>query len=387
MTPTAYSNICSTPVLAPRNPGAQPNPADIAAAVNAYTITEIHKKHEKEVKIYEEYQACDRLLVRLICAAVEDDYTAALKNEFTGYTGTTALKLLTHLIDTYANIDEYDLRENQKRMDQSYDPSQPIESLYRQIDEAVAYADAGKCPFTDRQIVNAAVSSVAASGVFADDVKEWRKKPTADQTLPNFKTFFSKAHREWRDTLRVTAGHHFPRVNAAPRTATAPRTQTAPPPTAHTQPPGDPDALAESLANLATATSTDRATVATLSDTVAKLSAELADTQAKLVTALLENSTLIKRLNGKGRGGGTSGGGGGTSGGGGGGGTGTAGGGGTGGTARTEISTDPIHYCWTCGYKSRHPSFLCPNPAQGHKRNATKRDTMNGSVKNKPTSE
>ena len=51
MTPTAYSNICSTPVLAPRNPGAQPNPADIAAAVNAYTITEIHKKHEKEVKI------------------------------------------------------------------------------------------------------------------------------------------------------------------------------------------------------------------------------------------------------------------------------------------------------------------------------------------------
>ena len=51
---------------------------------------------------------------------------------------------------------------------------------------------------------------VVGSGVFVDDVKEWRKKDTIDQTFENFKVFFSKAHREWRDTLRVTAGHHFP---------------------------------------------------------------------------------------------------------------------------------------------------------------------------------
>ena len=34
-----------------------------------------------------------------------------------GYSGTTALRLLTHLIDTYAKIDEYDLRQNQARLD------------------------------------------------------------------------------------------------------------------------------------------------------------------------------------------------------------------------------------------------------------------------------
>ena len=373
MTDTAYAIVSTTAVIAPTNPGPQPDPAKITAATSATAITQIHRQHEKDVKFFEEWQATDRLLVKLICEAVDDDYTAAEKNEYTGYTGTTALRLLTHLIDTYANIDEYDLRANQARLDTPFDPNTPIERLYHQVEEAVAFADAGKTPFTDRQKLNAAVSAIAASGVFNDDVKEWRKKPDGDQTWDNFKKFFSKAHSEWKAELKITAGQHFPRANFVHPTLIAPDDDTAHPYTT---------ALSESLANLATATSTDRAAVATLTDTVSKLTSELAATQAKLVTTLLENAELLKRLSNKGRynnnTGGGSGGRGGTSGGAGG----TSGGGPS---NDKEISTEPIHYCWTCGYKSNHPSHLCPNPATGHQRRATRRDPQNGSTKNKPT--
>ena len=171
-------------------------------------------------------------------------------------------------------------------------------------------------------------------------------------------------------------------ISLPPRFWTPPNTRTSP----------------KTLANLATATSTDRVAVASLTDTVARLSSELAATQSKLVTALMDNAALTKRRSGRGRagGGGTpgggrtpgggvpSGGGGSTSGGGGS----ISGGGGAGGSERrrlraSDISSDPVHYCWTCGYRSTHPSFLCPTPATGHQRNATKRDTKNGSVQNK----
>ena len=223
--------------------------------------------------------------------------------------------------------------------------------------------------------MNAAVSAIAASGVLNDDVKEWRKKATTDKTWDAFKKFFSKAHTEWKAELKISAGNHFPRANSAAPHRIPPKADTP-----------ISDALSDSLANLATATSADRAAVASLTDKIAKLTSELAATQAKLVTALMENAELIKRLSNKGRGGGGGGNGGrgnsGTSGGGGG--TSGGGGGGSGGGDGTPISTDPIHYCWTCGYWSRHPSHLCPNPANGHRKNATKRDTKNGSVKNKP---
>ena len=61
------------------------------------------------------------VLVRMLCEAVDSAYTAVVKKEHTGYTGMTALELLTHLFGTYKNIDKHDLQENAKRqVDPSY---------------------------------------------------------------------------------------------------------------------------------------------------------------------------------------------------------------------------------------------------------------------------
>ena len=128
-----------------------------------------------------------------------------------------------------------------------------------------------------------------------------------------------------------------------------------PPPSYHND-------TADALANLATATSADRATVATLTDTVAKLSAELADAQGKLVQALLENGKLLKQLASRTTRGMT----------------------GSGFTTSGGADAPKVHYCHTCGYLSNHPSFRCEKPGPNHQRMATKRDTMGGSVVNKP---
>ena len=192
-----------------------------------------------------------------------------------------------------------------------------------------------KCPFTTKQVVDIALLCIAKTGVFNDDLKEWNRFPLLDRTWPKFRVHFAKAHREWRANLRLAAGQNFPRENAVDATS------------AHNHQSETVDALA----NLATATSADRATVATLTDTIAQLSSELASAQAKLIFSLLDNQRLLKRLSDRGGRGNTSGGGtdGKTSG---------------GGAARTWDGPS-IHYCHTHGHNCPHPSFKCTEPTTG----------------------
>ena len=181
---------------------------------------------------------------------------------------------------------------------------------------------------------------IAKTGVFNDYLKEWNRFPLLDRTWPKFRVHFSKAHREWRANLCLTAGQHVPRANAVDATSVQNhQVETV-----------------DALANLATAKAADRATVATLTDTIAQLSSELASAQAKLISSLLDNQRLLKRLSHRG------------------GSRNTSGGGIDGKTSRGGAAGPwdgpSIHYCHTHGNKCPHPSFKCPELTTGHIKNA-----------------
>ena len=54
-----------------------------------------------------------------------------------------------------------------------YDPNAPIETLFEQIADGVAYAELGDAPFTSKQIVDIALLFLEKTGVFNDNLKEW----------------------------------------------------------------------------------------------------------------------------------------------------------------------------------------------------------------------
>ena len=193
-----------------------------------------------------------------------------------------------HLLDEYNKINDPSLMENQAKLSAPYDANLLIETLWSQIAEAVAYAEAGGSPFTNKQVLVTAIAAVSASEVFQDDVKRWKKLKASDRDdYSKLKSFYTKVHRSWRKSLHPTAGAHSPHVNAA---------TTINRKTAMDTFLGD---LSDSLANLATATLADRATVATLTDTIAKISSEIASAQSKLITALMENQRLLKMVGGQ----------------------------------------------------------------------------------------
>jgi hypothetical protein len=93
-----------------------------------------------------------------------------------------------------------ELTQNYERLNTSYDPNQPIESLFQQIQDARAFAVAGSQPYQDAMIVNVAYTIVFNAGLFPDACRAWQVHPAAQKTWTNFKVHFAAAHREFRLT-------------------------------------------------------------------------------------------------------------------------------------------------------------------------------------------
>jgi hypothetical protein len=79
-------------------------------------------------------------------------YYRTLRNLITGYANITTLQILAHLYATYGNINPTDLIDNDERMKKAYDPSQPIEILFDQYEDAIELAAAANAAYTPAQI-------------------------------------------------------------------------------------------------------------------------------------------------------------------------------------------------------------------------------------------
>ena len=164
--PEIFSTVHPDDFAISNNPGPAPNPDAIAAASTATNIADLYKAYALESDIYSEFVAAERISVKLALDSLAELYSKTLKHAYTGYANVTLRKLLEHLATTYAAIYQFDLEKNQEKMTARYDPNAPIETLFEQITDGVAYSELGEAPFTSKQIVDIALLCLAKTGVF-----------------------------------------------------------------------------------------------------------------------------------------------------------------------------------------------------------------------------
>jgi hypothetical protein len=87
-----------------------------------------------------------RKIKKMILEAFDNAYLNALSKEVVGYANCTSLDLLTHLLTFCAMIAPTEITHNYERLNTPYDPNQPIETLFQQIQDARAFAVAGGQP-------------------------------------------------------------------------------------------------------------------------------------------------------------------------------------------------------------------------------------------------
>ena len=164
VSPVELATITSAPTIEPTNP----TPV-VSAGLTAAQLSAANRAHDQQKAAFQEIAAVKNALRKCIVNTVEEKYIRHLRQRYTGYAKVVVYDIIRHLLDTYANITTPDLEKNTARMQTAWDPNEPPEVLFHQVQEGVAYADHGKTPFTPEQIVNMGYTLVFKTGVFADD--------------------------------------------------------------------------------------------------------------------------------------------------------------------------------------------------------------------------
>ena len=166
----------------------------------------MHKERHEEFKCYDQI---DKALKFLLTAAADEVCIRTLRDKHMGSANVTTKQLMKHLHDTHAQINEQDLKKNDKRLKKSCNPNQPFEALVDQAEDAVDCASAGNALCTAKQIVKLAHDLIFETGVHNDDCKIWRAKPDGEKTQDEFKKFFQKACEDLNDIQATarTSGH------------------------------------------------------------------------------------------------------------------------------------------------------------------------------------
>jgi hypothetical protein len=230
--------------------------------------------------VYRTYHNVDQAIKKLILEAFDDAYLNALSNEVVGYANCTSLDLLSHLLTFYVMIAPTELTQNYERLNTPYDPNQPIETLFQQIQDARAFAVAGGQPYGASMIINVAYTLVFDTGLFPDACRAWQSRAIAAKTWSQFKIDFTTAHREFRLTNQTAHQSGFHSTNVMIEQGRDDLMQET----------------ADAIAQLATATASDRSTVATLTTTNANLANQLEAAHALIAKLKSEIATLKIKL-------------------------------------------------------------------------------------------
>jgi hypothetical protein len=175
--------------------------------------------------------------------------------------------MLDHLFETYRNITAVDLEINFEHMRRAWDPQQPVETLFKKIQDCAEYSEAGGVLIGHPQQINDGYAKIFATGHFMSACRRWNKKSTAEITWTQFKSHFTAAHRQHKQMQgesAATAGYH-----SANATVTQNESQMA-------------EATIGALANLATATAADIGVVAALTQANSRLAKQLEDNSSEL---------------------------------------------------------------------------------------------------------
>jgi hypothetical protein len=102
-----------------------------------------------------------------------------------------------------------ELTQNYERLNAPYDPNQPIETLFQQIQDVQAFAVAGGQPYGTVVIVNVSYTLVFNTELFPDACRAWQSRRIAGKTWAQFKLDFATAHCEVRLTNQTAQQSGF----------------------------------------------------------------------------------------------------------------------------------------------------------------------------------
>jgi hypothetical protein len=171
----------------------------------AETIHFLFTQHVDEHRLYHRVGAA---LKKQIIQTLPHHHLQILEGDDFGFADVSPLSMLQHLQTTHGQILPDDLEKNRNLLSSHWNPNNPIEEVWIQIQSCQAFAAPFE-PITNNAAIRLTLTAFEKTGVFASAVNKWHNKPAADHTLPIFIAHFNFKNKErLRKLTARTAGHH-----------------------------------------------------------------------------------------------------------------------------------------------------------------------------------
>jgi hypothetical protein len=136
--------------ITPQAPGRAPAATDGSAA----QIRAARHNLEEDIQTYRTCTSVQEALKKQIISVFEPMYLDILDDNMVGCANISARDMLDHLFETYGNITAVDLEINFEHMRRAWDPQQPVETLFKQIQDCADYSEAGDLLIGHPQQIN-----------------------------------------------------------------------------------------------------------------------------------------------------------------------------------------------------------------------------------------
>ena len=330
----------------------------IAVGTTAVASNNMEREYKEALRLFREVTGVENALKQQLIKAVDSAFLDTIRDPVTFVLQGTIADNLAFLLTTYGKVTPETLNEEFEKVSNTlYNPSLPIDTLFNSVIALAELAEAATVPYSEQQQITIAYNILNRSGRFVSDIKEWKRKSTADRNWINFKLHFRRAHDELRETSSDTL-QAMQHANIAQQVIEG-IAHLIPPPTtepgtAPTETPSITDTTSSALTNPTAFYTADQTTI------IPSLIQQIGTMQTMMMNMQSSMCGDTGR-SGHGRGRGRT----------------RRGAGGGRGTGFVPLT----HYCWTHGW-CRHNGGECASPAEGHKPNATKTNRMGGSNRN-----
>jgi hypothetical protein len=146
--------------VSPTAPGRAPVNTDGTAA----QISAARHIWEEDVQTHRTYTSVQQALKKQIINVFEPINLDVLNDDMVGFANISARSMLDHLFTTYGNITAVDLENNFEHMRRAWDPQQPVESLFKQIQDFADYSEAGGVLIGHPQQINVGYANYLQMG-------------------------------------------------------------------------------------------------------------------------------------------------------------------------------------------------------------------------------
>ena len=129
--------------------------------------------------------------------AVEPEYLQALRNLATDMIIGDIPTIISYLITTYGKLSESELLTMEQNLTATtYDPRQPVDTVFNAIDNYVELANLQEITIDDRCKRQFASVIFLKSRAFIDSLKKWNERPTHRKTYQLMKDFMREEHAQ-----------------------------------------------------------------------------------------------------------------------------------------------------------------------------------------------